>query len=192
MRMAADGSPHERQLKTFIELCLLRGRTAQVLETKDLKLCSVRQSDVPDLFSFLGDASAMAFTHVNQSLQDCRRRVMLHEYFRRRDGCAPWVVMERATNRIIGWGGLYQDPFELGWGFEVGYFFHPEAWGKGYASQLVAAALSVADDQLKIPEVWAMAHPENRGSQRVLEKAGFTFVRPLPERTRLLYRRSLY
>lgn len=37
MRMATDGSPDERQLKTFTELCLLRRRTAQVLETKDLK-----------------------------------------------------------------------------------------------------------------------------------------------------------
>lgn len=158
-------------------------------QTKNLKLCGARRADVRDLFSFLGDASAMTFTHVDHSLQDCRRRVMVHEYFRRRDGCAPWVVRESDTDRIIGWGGLYQDPFEPGWGFEVGYFFHPEAWGKGYASQLVAAALSVADDQLKLSEVWAMAHPENRGSQRVLEKAGFIFARPLPERTRLLYRR---
>lgn len=86
---------------------------------------------------------------------------MVHEYFRRRDGCAPWVVRERCTDRIIGWGWLYQDPFEPGWGFEVGYFFHAEAWGKGYASQLVSAALAVADDQLRLPEVGAMAHPEN-------------------------------
>lgn len=161
-----------------------------MLETENLKLCAARHTDVPDLFSFLGNASAMAFTHVDHSLQDCRRRVMVHEYFRRRDGCAPWVVRESVTNRIIGWGGLYQDPFDPGWGFEVGYFFHPEVWGKGYASQLVAAALSVADNELKLPEVYAMAHPENRGSQRVLEKAGFNFAKPLPERTRLLYCRS--
>ncbi|WP_111557922.1 GNAT family N-acetyltransferase [Paracoccus sediminilitoris] len=161
-----------------------------MLQTKNLKLCSARRVDVPDLFSFLGNASAMAFTHVDHSLQDCRRRVLVHEYFRRRHGCAPWVVRERGTDRIIGWGGLYQDPFEPGWGFEVGYFFHPEAWGKGYASQLVAAGLAVANDDLKLPEVYAMAHRENRGSQRVLEKAGFIFTRPLPERTRVLYCRS--
>ncbi|PZU12360.1 MAG: GNAT family N-acetyltransferase, partial [Citromicrobium sp.] len=56
--------------------------------------------------------------------------------------------------------------------------------------QLVSAALAVADDQLELPEVWGMAHPENRASQRVLEKAGFVHARPLPERQRLLYRRS--
>ncbi len=161
-----------------------------MLQTKNLKLCRARRDDVPDLFSFLGDASAMALTHVDHSSKDCRRRVMVHEYFRRRDGCAPWVVRESDTNRIIGWGGLYQDPFEPGWGFEVGYFFHPEAWGKGYASQLVAAALAVADDDLKLPEVHAMAHLQNHGSQRVLEKAGFILARALPERARLLYCRT--
>lgn len=159
-------------------------------QTRNLSLCPARRTDVPDLFAFLGDASAMAFTQVDRSLQACRRRVMVHEYVRRRDGCAPWVVRETGSTRIIGWGGLYRDPFEPGWGFELGYFFHPAAWGRGYASQLVTAALSVADDTLKLPVVSAMAHPENLGSRRVLEKAGFLLARPLPERRRLLYCRS--
>lgn len=159
-------------------------------QAEDITFCRARLADVPDLFSFLGNASAMKFTHQDLTLRECRRRVMVHEYFRRRDRCAPWVVRERRSDKIVGWGGLYQDPFEPGWGFEVGYFFRPEAWGKGYASQLVAAAVTVADRQLNLPELWAMAHPENRASQRVLEKAGFSVVRPLPGRTRLLYRRS--
>lgn len=84
---------------------------------------------------------------------------------------------------------MYEDPFDPGWGFEVGYYFRPEAWGNGYASELVRAALNVADDQLKPPEVWAMAHPDNIGSRRVLEKGGFIVVRHLVERNRLLLRR---
>ncbi len=137
----------------------------------------------------------MSLTHADADLRACRRSVMVHEWFRRRDGCGPWVV--RAGNpgggdgpRIIGWGGLYQDPFDPGWGFEVGYYFHPAGWGKGYASKLVACALRVADDVLSLPEVWAMAHPTNAASRRVLEKAGFTVERTLPERERLLFRRE--
>jgi RimJ/RimL family protein N-acetyltransferase len=100
------------------------------------------------------------------------------------------VVVRREDGRIIGWGGLYEDPFDPGWNFEVGYYFRPDVWGKGYASELVGAALAVADKQLELAEVWAMAHPENRGSQRVLQKAGFVFARHLPERDRLLFRRQ--
>ena len=55
--------------------------------------------------------------------------------------------------------------------------------------ELVRAALNVADYKLKLPEVWAMAHPDNIGSRRVLEKAGFIVVRHLVERNRFLLRR---
>jgi [ribosomal protein S5]-alanine N-acetyltransferase len=158
-----------------------------MVRTERLLLRRPRRSDVPALFEFLGNAEAMKFTHVDETLGDCRRRVIVHEWRRRRDGCAPWVVSTHHDDRIIGWGGLYEDPFEPGWGFEVGYYIHPRARGCGYASELVKAALDVADHQLGLPEVWAMAHPENLGSRRVLEKAGFSVVRYLPDKTRFLF-----
>ncbi|MDR6102374.1 ribosomal-protein-alanine N-acetyltransferase [Agrobacterium larrymoorei] len=160
-----------------------------MLETERLILRQARRADIPELFEFLGDPVAMQHTHSDRTLRECQRRVMVHEWRRRRDGCAPWVVIRREDRRIIGWGGLYEDPFDPGWDFEVGYYFRPEVWGKGYASELVNAALSCADDQLKLPEVWAMAHPDNGGSRRVLEKAGFEFMRHLHDRNRLLFRR---
>jgi ribosomal-protein-alanine N-acetyltransferase len=131
----------------------------------------------------------MRHTHVDASLRDCRRRIAAHEWQRRRDGFGPWTVVARAGGRIIGWGGLYTDPFDPGWGPEVGYFFHPDAWGRGHATELVEASLEVADRVLNLPEVRAFAHPENTASRRVLEKAGFETVRFLPEMERWLLRR---
>ncbi|HEX4173591.1 MAG TPA: GNAT family N-acetyltransferase, partial [Acetobacteraceae bacterium] len=72
---------------------------------------------------------------------------------------------------------------------EVAYFFHPSAWRQGYASETVAACMGVADHTLRLPEVRAFAHPENVGSRRILEKAGFEVVRFVPEMDRFLYRR---
>jgi ribosomal-protein-alanine N-acetyltransferase len=142
------------------------------------------------LFEFLGDPDAMRHTRVDASLRDCRRRIAAHEWRRRRDGYAPWTVVTRAEGRIIGWGGLCTDPFEPGWGVEVSYFFHPDAWGRGFATELVGACLEIADRVLKLPEVRAFARPENTASRRVLEKAGFEILRFLPELQRLLYRRT--
>lgn len=146
--------------------------------------------DVPALFAFLGDAEAMRFTHADASLRICSRRVAAHERRRRRDGYAPWTILAKADHRIIGWGGLYDDPFEPGWGVEVGYYFHPDAWGRGYATELVRACTALADHSLALPEIRAFAHPENAGSRRVLEKAGFQVLRFVPEMERLLYRRG--
>lgn len=122
-------------------------------------------------------------------MQACRRRVAVHEWRRRRDGCAPWTIVSKQKQEIIGWGGLYDDPFDPGWGVEVAYLFRPSAWGKGYATELVAFCLRIADDALKLPEVKAFAHPENTASRRVLEKSGFEVERFLPEMNRHLFRR---
>lgn len=160
------------------------------VETARLVLRRPALADVPELFEFLGNPQAMRFTHVDASLRECRRRVAVHEWFRRRDGYAPWTVLRKADGSIIGWGGLYNDPFEPGWGVEVGYHFAPEAWGNGYASELVSACMDIADRVLRLPMITAFAHAENIASQRVLHKAGFEQVRFIPEMNRWLFQRE--
>jgi [ribosomal protein S5]-alanine N-acetyltransferase len=158
------------------------------LMTPRLRLRPPRLADVPALFTFLGDPQAMRHTQADATIRDCRRRIAAHERRRRSLGYAPWAI-ETLDRRIIGWGGLYEDPFDPGWGVELAYFFHPDAWGRGYASELAAASLAFADDVLQLPEVAAFAREENHASRRVLEKAGFTVVRRVPEMDRLLFRR---
>lgn len=162
--------------------------TSQI-QTARLNLRPPRLADVPALFAFLGDPAAMRYTHVDENLRGCRRRIALHERRRRRDGCAPWTVVDKGDGRIVGWGGLYEDPFDPGWGPEVGYAFHPDVWGRGYATELVAAALSIADDALALSLVKAFASPDNGASRRVLEKSGFREERFIPEMGRLLFHR---
>lgn len=136
----------------------------------------------------MGDPAAMRFTHVQPDLRACRRHIAVHERQRRRVGCAPWAVVEKATGAIIGWGGLYDDPFEPGWGIEVAYLFAPSAWGRGYATELVRCCLEIARTELRLGSVAAFAHPENAASRRVLEKAGFMPERFVPDMERYLYR----
>lgn len=149
-----------------------------------------RLDDVPELFEIMGDAQAMRYTQADVSMRSCRRRVAVHEWFRRRNGYAPWTVVDKADRRIIGWGGLYDDPFDPGWGVEVAYFFHPSTWGKGYASELVQTCMDMADNQLGLAQVHAFAHPDNARSRRVLEKSGFEIVRFVAEMDRWLYLRQ--
>jgi ribosomal-protein-alanine N-acetyltransferase len=146
-------------------------------------------ADVPALFGFLGDRAAMRHTHADESQRACRRRIVGHEWRRRHDGVAPWTIRLRADGRIVGWGGLYVDPFDPGWGMELGYHFHPAAWGCGYASELAAACIGIADAMPGLAELRAFAHADNAASRRVLEKSGFGVVRFVPEMERLLYAR---
>jgi RimJ/RimL family protein N-acetyltransferase len=91
-----------------------------LIETARLLLRPPCLADAPALFAFLGDATAMQYTTPQASLWDCQRYLAAHERQRRRIGCAPWVVVERETKATIGFGGLYDDPFDRGWGVEVG------------------------------------------------------------------------
>jgi ribosomal-protein-alanine N-acetyltransferase len=161
-------------------------------ETCRLILRRPSLKDVPSLFEFMGDPNAMRHTSVDATIRSCRRRVAVHEWRRRHDGCAPWTILAKHNQEIIGWGGLYDDPFDPGWGVEVAYLFRPSAWGNGFATELVMHCLGVAASVLKLPEVKAFAHPENVKSRRVLEKAGFEVVHLLPDMNRHLFRRALH
>jgi ribosomal-protein-alanine N-acetyltransferase len=172
----------------------VRGRIEDlrsVRTTPRLLLSIPCAADVIALFRFLGDRDAMRYTHVVDDLASCRHLVETHESQRETVGCAPWVVRERETGEIVGWGGLYEDPFDRGWGIELAFFFAPRAWGRGLATELAEVALSIARDELGLAKVSAFAHPENARSHSVLRKAGFREQRFIPHMTRHLYERSL-
>jgi len=158
------------------------------LLTARLHLAPPRLADAPALFAFMGDAEVMRHTYRQDSLRSLRRHLAGHRCQARRLGFGPWTV--RHEGRVIGFGGLYDDPFDPGYGPEVAYFLAPTAWGKGFAGELVAASLAEAS-RLGLPAVRAFVHPDNAASRRVLERAGFTVERWLPEMARWLLRMDL-
>ena len=159
-----------------------------MIETPRLRLRHPSLADVPTLHAFMGDPTAMQHTHVHETQRDLRRHLAAHRWHGRKIGCAPWTIIEKSSNHIIGFGGLYDDLFDPGnWGIEVGYFFAPTAWGKGYASELVSACIKDARDRMHIPELRAFAHPANVASRRVLTKAGFQETRYVEEMDRFFY-----
>jgi ribosomal-protein-alanine N-acetyltransferase len=161
------------------------------LETQRLLLRPPRLADAPALLEFLGDEKAMRYTQRRTSLRDCRRYLAVHERQRRRNGCAPWVVLTKHDRLIVGFGGLYEDPFDPGWGIEIGYFFAPAAWGQGYATELTRFCIDVAERNRRWSRIRAFAHPDNAASRRVLLKAGFEEERFVPAMERYLYGRCV-
>lgn len=160
-------------------------------QTARLLLTPARPEDAPALYEFLGDPVAMRYTEHCANLEACRHRIMTHEAQRVTHGCAPWVIREIASQRIIGWGGLYDDPFDPGWGVELGYFFAPSSWGKGYATELGFACIAMARGERKLSRLRAFTHPDNAGSRKVLEKMGFIKKDFIPAMNRFLYELKL-
>ncbi len=96
-----------------------------------------------------------------------------------RFGFGLWLLRERQTGEMVGRGGLQHTYVAGVQGIEAGWAIVPERWGQGLATELAMTCIEVAFNDLDLPEVVAFALPDNIGSRRVMEKSGFSYVRPV-------------
>jgi [ribosomal protein S5]-alanine N-acetyltransferase len=156
--------------------------------TARLRLRAPEEADVDAVFAIQGDGAAMRFTYCAEDRAATAAFLRAHADRFAVDGFAPWLAILAEEDRVVGWGGLIKDPKEPHWGVEVAYFLDRAVWGRGLASEIVAAALDHAFADLRLPEVGAFVRPANRASVRVLEKAGFARTGYVPELERDAYR----
>ena len=147
------------------------------LQTKRLILREFTDSDIDPLYEIQGNRDHMKFTFCAESRAACESFLRAYADTRRVNGFAPWTIVHRLDQRVIGWGGLGIDPLAPGWGPEVSYFIHPSYQGQGFATELVKMALDQGFRVLGLPQIDAFAMPANAGSIRVLEKCGFRLLR---------------
>ena len=83
-----------------------------------------------------------------------------------------WRVERRGDGTFYGLGALIRMP--TGDDVELAYRLARRAWGQGIAGEAAAALLDYAFGTVGLPRVVAVTYPENRASQRVPDKLGFT------------------
>jgi ribosomal-protein-alanine N-acetyltransferase len=147
------------------------------LRTDRLILREFRDSDVDPLFEIQGNRENMRYTFSAGSRAECESWLRKYEGSRLRNGYAPWTIVHRIDERVIGWGGLNIDPDAPEWGTEVSYFIHPAYQGQGVATEVVRCALRHGFRDIGLRRIGAFTMPANAASARVLEKSGFTLLR---------------
>lgn len=85
-----------------------------------------------------------------------------------------WALEDKDGGEFIGWCGLLFLP-ETG-EVEVGYLLKSSCWGRGLATEATQASLDYGFDEHGMDRIIGIVHPENKASQRVLEKTGMKFV----------------
>jgi RimJ/RimL family protein N-acetyltransferase len=92
-------------------------------------------------------------------------------------GYGMWAVTRREDGVLLGRAGFLDPP---GWpGFELGYLFAREHWGKGYAREAAGAALRIAREELRKPQVISLIRPANAASIRLAISLGGVLERTL-------------
>ncbi|MBT3345502.1 MAG: GNAT family N-acetyltransferase [Gemmatimonadetes bacterium] len=82
------------------------------------------------------------------------------------------AVIETASDRLVGGVGLYIKSWQNRDGF-VGYCFHSNVWGQGYATEAAGALVDAGFSQLDLHRIWSTCDDENLASARVMEKLGW-------------------
>jgi len=79
----------------------------------------------------------------------------------------------RATGELIGTGGL--QPLEDTGEIEIGYNMAERYWDQGYGTECCMAWLRYGFHRSGLERIVAIAHPDNVGSWRIMEKCGMHF-----------------
>jgi RimJ/RimL family protein N-acetyltransferase len=108
----------------------------------------------------------------HRGIEESRRFLYAIEKARGAGREAAFAVVDRQTDELCGICSLVsQSDSTLA---ELGYALRRSAWGKGYMTEAVQLVCAWAFANLPLQEIYAEVHPDNRPSQRVLEKSGFS------------------
>ncbi|MEM8906889.1 MAG: GNAT family N-acetyltransferase [Bacteroidota bacterium] len=99
------------------------------------------------------------------------------DWIRRRmkgtQGLGTWSAFNKKDQTFSGAYLLVQ--LEESTHIEIGYRLPKHCWGKGLATEGATRILHYAFTDLHLPEVVAVAYPENRASRKVMEKLGLQY-----------------
>jgi RimJ/RimL family protein N-acetyltransferase len=89
-----------------------------------------------------------------------------------RDGdVLSFAVVLKATSEVIGDASVFLLSAEHRQG-EIGFLFHPDHHGRGYATETGRLLLRLAFEELALHRVIGRLEPRNAASERVLERLG--------------------
>ena len=109
-----------------------------------------------------------------------------------RYGYGLWAFWDKADGQFVGRAGLYNTHVGGSDEVELAYALMAEYWGRGLATEMARAILSVAFERLGMEELVCFTLTTNRASQRVMEKVGFEYERDVVHagQPHVLYRLS--
>ncbi len=87
-----------------------------------------------------------------------------------------WALIEQGREELVGAVSTQHLENDEAKPIEIGWRLRSEHWGKGFATEAGQAMLRFAFNELGVPEVYAVAHPENHSSLWVMERLGMRYV----------------
>lgn len=148
------------------------------LKTERISFHPYTEESEPEFISLMTDPAVMK--HVGDgvlsetSARSLWRKLLFEMYPSGSDTI--WRMSAVPDGRYIGHASIRPRP-EHPDDWEIGYILKGEVWGKGLATEAARALVAFGFERLGLNEVFATVDDDNSASIRVLEKAGFKFLR---------------
>lgn len=147
------------------------------LETARLVLRRLRDDDLEQMCSLLGDAEALAFWGEPLDRAGSRQWIERNVARYEADGFGRCAVVLRATGELVGDCGLIRTAVEGVPEVELGWIVRRSHWGLGLATEAAAAWRDYAFGVLGLERIVSMVSEQNTPSRRVALKLGMTVER---------------
>jgi len=144
----------------------------EILRTTRLILTRVRPSHIPaliDLWTDPGVTRYLGGPREKSSLAADLEKTAQDPWTETYD---LWTLVETESGKVVGHCGLLEKDVEGAKEVELVYVLAPQAWGKGYATEIAAAIKTHALEKLGLRRLVSLIDPSNGASERVAKKIG--------------------
>lgn len=152
------------------------GAMAIIFGTERLVLREMTEEDAPQLLALHRNPNVMRFIPGEPPLRTVEDAIALmrdNVFLQYARGVGRWACIEKASGAYVGWSGVKYIAEDDE--YDVGYRFHEEYWGKGFATESARGVCDFARARLAGERVVGKAMHGNVASRRVLEKAGMEY-----------------
>ena len=149
-------------------------QTKEILETNRLLLRELSINDDENFYKLNLNPNVIKYTGNSafENIDEARKFLENYSDYKL-NGFGRWAVIEKESNKFLGWCGLkYDNNIDE---TDIGFRFFEEYWNKGFATESAKACLEFGFEKLNQKIIIGRAMSENIASIKVLEKIGLKF-----------------
>ena len=145
----------------------------KTIETERLILTEWKKSDAPDLYAYAQNPNVGPHAGWKPHADAKESKAIIKQIFLPNQ---VWAIRDKPTQKVIGSIGFEPDRFrpEIK-SKELGYSLSEEFWGRGIMTEAAKAVIRYGFRDLRLDMICICTGPENKRSQSVIKKCGFTY-----------------
>lgn len=146
------------------------------LETERLILRKISLEDIDDIHTYASnpEVSEYVFWEAHETRSATVEYVKMILALYEEGKIAPWGIQCKKDNKLIGTVDFvsWQPQHKTA---EIGYALSMDYWGRGIATEAAKELIRFGMNEMELVRIQAKALVANKGSERVMEKAGMNY-----------------